>query len=218
MSITSDGSIDEIQAMVSAQQRLTFDLAINVLDTAYDDLLATSTYAYVSPTHRFVHLHGDGVLAFRLTDGTTVMVRYDWVNNTPSYPVYDRDDYAGFIAFHGGDLATSTVTGHYVRYSPEGMLESETSWEIELGNSLRGIVYHLPYHVELVAIFTDGVTQIDGMEWKDAVIELLNFKTMTGEFAKRRLNRFVKDRHTTGRGPIDDLSYAVIRLDPEDTP
>jgi len=54
------------------------------------------------------------------------------------------------------------------------------------------------------------VTQIDGVDWKDAVVQFLAFKNTAGEFAKRRMIRGIKDANKKGRGPFDDISYAVI--------
>ena len=66
--------------------------------------------------------------------------------------------------------------------------------------------------LEFLAVFSDGVTQIDGLDWKDAVVQLLAFKTTEGEFAKRRMIRLIKDAQAKGKGPVDDIAYAVVRI------
>ncbi len=48
---------------------------------------------------------------------------------------------------------------------------------------------------------------------RGAVSSLLAFKNTTGEFAKRRMIRGIKDFHQVGRGPIDDISFAVVRIE-----
>ena len=56
--------------------------------------------------------------------------------------------------------------------------------------------------------------QADGMNWQDAVLDLLAFKNLNGEFAKRRMIRFIKDsKKNDKKGPLDDISFAVIRID-----
>jgi hypothetical protein len=47
------------------------------------------------------------------------------------------------------------------------------------------------------------------------VLDLLGFNSTTGEFAKRRLNQFVKQAQKIGKGPMDDIAYAVIHIEPE---
>ncbi|MDO8754959.1 MAG: hypothetical protein Q7J80_13765, partial [Anaerolineales bacterium] len=66
--------------------------------------------------------------------------------------------------------------------------------------------------LEFVAVFSDGATQVDELDWKDVVVQSMAFKTAEGEFAKRRMSRLIQDSQKTGRGPIDDISYAVTRI------
>jgi hypothetical protein len=103
---------------------------------------------------------------------------------------------------------------------------------------MRGINFSLSTPdlpaIEYIAVFSDGICQIDGgsiqsitkgpdapflergyLDWRDAVTALLDFKTNHGEFAKRRMVRAIKDSLGYGRGPQDDISYAVIRIEHE---
>ena len=57
-----------------------------------------------------------------------------------------------------------------------------------------------------VSAVSNGVTQVDGMDWRDVVAELLSFKSTEGDFVKRRMNRFLKDCQKHGKGPIDDIA------------
>jgi hypothetical protein len=54
--------------------------------------------------------------------------------------------------------------------------------------------------------------QIPGMRWTVVVRDLLAFKSTEGEFAKRRMTRFIRDLSKDKRAPIDDISYAVVRI------
>ena len=67
-----------------------------------------------------------------------------------------------------------------------------------------------------ISVFTDGVTQVDGVDWKDTVIQLLDFKTTEGAFVKRRMNRLLKDYRKRGDEPSDDIACAVVLIDCND--
>ena len=64
--------------------------------------------------------------------------------------------------------------------------------------------------VELIAVFSDGVSQVESMSWKDVVLDFLAMKNTNGEFVKRRLIRGIRDMRTRGKGPMDDVSAAMI--------
>ncbi|MBR1034034.1 hypothetical protein, partial [Bradyrhizobium liaoningense] len=66
-----------------------------------------------------------------------------------------------------------------------------------------------------IAVFSDGVTQVDGMDWRDVVTALMSFKSTGGAFVKRRMLRFLKDCQAHGKGPIDDIAMACIHIDHE---
>jgi hypothetical protein len=105
--------------------------------------------------------------------------------------------------------------------SPEGVLTELRQEKISLGNGIRGITKRFTAEelaeIEYIAVFSDGVTQIENLGWQKAVSQLLAFKTTAGEFATRRLIRAVKDAEQLGKGPIDDIAYAVIKI-PEPQP
>jgi serine/threonine protein phosphatase PrpC len=67
--------------------------------------------------------------------------------------------------------------------------------------------------IEFIALFSDGVTQVDGVDWEDAVVELLSYKGTAGEFVKRRMIRAIKDWQKIGKGPTDDIACAVIGIE-----
>jgi hypothetical protein len=200
------------------QQQAVMAGAGAMLGTRGEDLLATCVYAVASPGDIFAFVQGDGVVAWRIADGTLFMSRFDWDENAPCYPAYARDDYRGFLEFHGGDSSAERLTSATWFRRPGGEFELHSEYRHSLASGMRGIYWPLDAFagISQLAVFTDGVTQIDGTPWQQAVADLMNFKSTTGEFAKRRLNSFVRGSHKTGRGPIDDLAYAVIDLAPEE--
>lgn len=183
------------------------------------DLLATCLYAQVSSEGGLVHLQGDGVIAFKYCTGEVKIYRYDWENNTPFYPAYN-ENLSGFIYAHGGNLEAKSLTKESWVLEADGSFVKLPSEEIALQSGIQGITIPISSaevkELDHVAIFTDGVTQVEKIDWKEAVASLLAFKNFNGEFAKRRMIRFMKDAQAKGRGPLDDISYAVITINQEE--
>ena len=131
------------------------------------------------------------------------MFRMDWAHNMPCYPAYADDCFSQFIVAQGGPSAkafrieTVADTGTFIDHKRV----------IDVVDGYR-ICCEMPFRA--VAIFSDGVTQIDGIPWQDAVRDLMAFKSVEGDFVKRRMNRFLRDAEKIGRGPIDDIAMAAI--------
>lgn len=190
-------------------KQASFNLGLN-----FRDLLATCVYAYVSPEGGLIHVEGDGVFALKLSNGEIWLFRFDWADNKPFYPVY-HDGKQSFIAEFGGDLNLPRLTKKSGKYS-NGVFSPLADEEITLGAGIRGVTEKIPQlgrvDLEYIGIFTDGVTQVENIPWYEAVYQLLAFKTSGGEFAKRRMNRMVSDSKKLGKGPVDDISCAVIKI------
>jgi len=205
---------DNASIEIGVRQKQLIAASTQTLGLKTDDMLATCAYSYISPEGGYFHVQGDGVVALRSTDGITILLRYEWANNTPLYPAYADDNFRRFIAAHGDNLEAHLLTcecwGHL--NSKFDQLDGES---YTLSEGIRGITITLNAEMvkklDLIAIFSDGVNQVENIDWKDAVLQLLAFKSTEGEFAKRRLNRFFKEAMKAGRGPIDDIAYAVIR-------
>ena len=196
----------------SVQQGQMFNSMLT-LGLSRDDMLATCVCAYLTPRGGFVHLQGDGVVALRSANGETHIFRYDWADNMPLYAAYAVDNYGAFIRGHGGEIGAKKLIEQHWVFNPDGSREELPGHEHTLAEGIRGVTIPLAIHdLGLVAVFTDGVTQIEGVDWKEAVREALAFKTVAGEFVKRRMIRLVSDRRRTGKGPVDDIACAVIRV------
>ncbi len=178
-----------------------------------DDMLATCAYVAVSGNAAMTRVIGDGVSAGVDRMGRLFMNRIDWAQNMPVYRAYEAaDQYQAFIAAHGG-LNAKAVTQHIHVRSP---VADELIRENTVGEAINGICVDCdPSNFQLLAVFSDGVTQVDGMDWRDVVAELMAFKSTEGDFVKRRMNRFLKDCLKHGKGPIDDISMACIHIDHE---
>ena len=204
--------VEGLAPQVAIQQRMLMNAACTTLGLTYRDMYTTCVYAILTPQGGFVHLQGDGVVAVRRLNGEVTLYRYDWQNNTPFYPAYaSMDNCASFVGRHGGLDAKALQEEIWIK-TPDGNLEQLGGENYSVYEGIRGVTIGLPDvdDIELVAVFTDGVTQVEGVDWKDAALALLNFKTTAGQFATRRMNRFVSDVQPNGRGLMDDGGYACI--------
>lgn len=189
------------------------------------DMFATCQYVYMGPEGGYTHLQGDGVVAVKYRDGSMLMSRFDWDKNTPFYLAYSHNDYEDFIRCHGGDVSVHKLTEEYWKYFPEKNIFSDLGTKtFSISEGIQGITRFFSkeeledadYGIEYIAIFSDGVTQIgkvgDSIDWKDAVVELMRFKTPKGEFATRRLNSYIRNLQKRGFNPTDDIAYAVVQV------
>jgi len=194
---------------VEAQQALGLDNG---------DMLATLGYVAIDSIQGVAKLHGDGLIAMSLRDGGLRLWRFEWADNTPAYLAYGADLYRRFIDYHGGnEWATRAYVDEY-RIHSDGQVD-ERRLPIQLRDGIAGFAVHMTKadieRADYVAVFTDGAAQVDGIEWTEVVRALLDFKSTAGDFAKRRLNRFLKEAADGGRGPLDDIAYAVVHIDHE---
>ncbi len=197
---------------VQPNQNYILNCSRDLLGLDKSDLLATCAYARVDNESGHFKVQGDGVIAVKMQSGMLCMSRFEWENNTPYYPAYEANgDLSTFQSAHGGPDAEAMTIERWV----DG--ELHMTQRISVRNAPNSIYEcFITDKVDFAAVFSDGVTQIDGVDWKDAVRELLNFKNTTGEFAKRRMIRYLKDIKAAGsKGPVDDISFAVVHIDHE---
>jgi hypothetical protein len=201
-----DFNISEInlrQKIAISNSRINLDLKTN-------DLYATCNYIYLSKNRGFIHTQGDGVIAIKYLDGNIEMYRLDWQNNMPYYPAYAEMELENFIIAHGNDLNKKVL-------KKEGNYDKEIE-ELTLKDGINGSVIPIfnIENIEFIAVFSDGITQIENCDWKDEVCNFMAFKSLSGEFLKRRMINAIKTSKQKGNGPLDDISCAVIRIDHKD--
>jgi len=207
------------------RQRLILGGVKEMLRLRLSDMLATCAYVYLTAEGGFVHLRGDGVIAFVYEDGGIVLRRYDWPDNRPFYPAYVENNLSLFVQAHGGDINALVLKEEvYGNRSESKKLLLEASKNHSIADGIRGITVPIAKDdmekqgLLFVAVFSDGVCQVEDMAWTEAARQLLAFKNYEGVFAKRRMMRFVQDTHKTGKGPLDDIACAVVRVDRSDEP
>lgn len=175
------------------------------------DLYATRLSVVVTNKSFAAKVAGDGVLALAHVDGSIQMFKYEWANNMPWYPIYDlvgqRED---FIAAHKSDEAFRVESW----IKKDGDLSKFIDVGVPAKDSARDHCLEFKWitGIAAAAVFSDGVFQIDGMEWQDVVSRLMAFKTTEGEFVKRRMIRFLHDLEKDGKRAMDDLSVAAILI------
>ncbi|OGZ06875.1 MAG: hypothetical protein A2942_00500 [Candidatus Lloydbacteria bacterium RIFCSPLOWO2_01_FULL_50_20] len=221
--IADDTPLSKSPAHIRFAQWIMLKEAVGLLGFSAHDALATCTYAYLTPSGGYVHLRGDGVIALRFRDGSSTLLRYDWDNNMPFYPAYADDGPRGydcFIEAHGGSLLKEVFKEEEWMERPGRVCAkvSETMHSLSAGIQGRVIPFSRDELANMasISVFTDGVTQVDGVDWKDTVIQLLDFKTTEGAFVKRRMNRLLKDYRKRGDEPSDDIACAVVLIDCND--
>lgn len=204
-----------IHERIRGEQRHLIRSARVLLGFGPRDMYATCLYAFATPAGVVVHLQGDGVVAMRYRDGMVIARRYEWIGNMPFYPAYESQDLTTFVREHGDDLTAMRLTATEIIHR-DGKTETNSEQSFSLGTGISGIQEPLEpmlSDLEYVAVFTDGVTQIEGVPWEDAVVAFLAFKTSTGEFAKRRMARHIERLLEKGHKALDDISCAVIRIE-----
>lgn len=191
------------------QQRVLMQILQSSLGLKTEDMFATCAYACLTPQGGLFHLLGDGVFACRAKNGKTVLSKFVWNENMPFYPAYADDNYRSFISAQGGDLTARVLKEERWIIVPGGdSLRSEHTYSLQDG--INGVTsFFDPAEWQFIAIFSDGITQISGVDWEQAAIELMSFKSLTGEFAKRRLIKFLKEMILASHDILDDIAFAV---------
>lgn len=219
---SSDTGEHGVVTEVGAQQRIVLGTVRQALGLARDDMLATCGYAFATGEGGVIHLAGDGVIAVKSRDGSVSMFRYDW-GKAPFYPQYREESCgAGYMREHGDQAASALSEDHWSFDPVSGEFVCCGTAAHSVSDGMQGITKSigkaaLADDVDAIALFTDGVLRVDGFDWKDVVIALLSFKTTKGVFVKRRMIRALKDFSSRGKGPMDDIAYAVIHVESDTT-
>ena len=187
------------------------------------DMLATCLWAVATKDLVLAHVTGDGVVAIQY-EHDLVLHSFNWDKNTPYYPAYSwGDSLERFKAVHVENDTPLTYSEEYTLPSSQGGEPDGfySAYSVEVGISgfiiARGHSkpYDFPGNIQSIALFSDGVTQVDKLSIPETVRQLMAFKSTNGQFATRRMNRFLTDVKKAGRGPLDDIAYAVITLSNE---
>ena len=185
-----------------------------------NDLLATCLYVCVTAEGGLIHWQGDGAAAIKYRNGDLDLIKVDWIKNQPFYPIYriegrerkfqkilvDQGETVGFrVEFWRWNASQNEL--FLLEEEPHLLSDKIMDYKVFLGKECW------QNQIVSVAIFSDGLMQIDGRDWKEAARECLEFKNFQGVFLKRRLLAALRNWRRSGRGPRDDLAVAVIRTE-----
>lgn len=205
---------------IGLHQKLRLSAAREILGLKPEDLFATSVYAYITAQGGFVQIQGDGIVALKYQEGNIITSRFEWLENAPFYPVYEDEALKNFILLQGNDLEA-------LRLNEEKWEQKNGAWQkleerkFSLSQGIQGVTLEisqemLENNLEFIAVFSDGLNQIQGVDWKDALANFTGFKGRAGEFAKRRMISGIRDYKANGHKLYDDLAFAVVRIELEE--
>ena len=112
-----------------------------------------------------------------------------WLDNTPYYPIYKNGFLKQFIDTHGGDLGRVRMREEvWVIENDDESFPCELN-EYSLASGLEGNTIQISTEdiedkIAFVAVFSDGVTQIDEIPWQESVESFLSFKKHPTVFFK----------------------------------
>lgn len=204
------------QAAMWQDQRESMLAAMAALGCEFEDLYATCIYAYYSPKERYVHVRGDGAVAWKFPDGSIEMVSFDWgslgQNNPPFYPAYGLVGpvLETFKEHYAADPAEALYSLRHQTADGEATLLGIDKYSLQEG--IEGIRLPIPDEAVAVAIFTDGIMRVPELAWHEVIQRLLAFKSPNGAFVRRRMMRFLDNLAKDGSRPADDLACAAIHL------
>jgi hypothetical protein len=189
------------------------------LGIEHKDMLATSLFSIASDKYIGFSVTGDGAVALIYPESVFLYL-FSWANNTPYYPAYkSAGTQSQFMAAHR--LCENPYTLYFWDLCADPRdhrMEKTAVFDIEAGMRGFNLIIESSGSREgntlppLVALFSDGITQVQNTNTEEAVWKLINFKSTNGQFAVRRMNRFLQEAKVVGKGPIDDLAYSVISL------
>lgn len=209
------------------RQQIHFATARETLGLRTNDLVATCLTVILTPYAGVVCVQGDGVAAVVYTDGTMEVHQFDWKGKgangmevgAPFYPSYGQEGAVQFLReFHGGNILVERPIHQVWHVSANGEFQQQEPIAHVFRDVMDGVAIPIDRekfiggNIRCVAVFSDGVMQVDGVDWKDAVLCFLAFKQMAGQFVTRRMMRQVKIWQKTGKGPLDDLACAAVHV------
>ena len=205
------------QEVAEASRKLFYQIVIDRasrtcknLDMPLECLDATLLTLSASEDSWTAMMYGDGVMAFGKEDGTLEILSCDFDRSYPRYLSYltslERLD-----AFNAVDGNTQRLRSTTI--SPSDQVRSDTI----ITNQEYSYSSGKSSEYKFIAVMSDGVksftdSQGDPVPWVQVVHELCSFKNWEGEFARRRLNGFLKKSRKAGWRHDDDLSIAAIAI------
>lgn len=175
------------------------EYAIQTYPFSRASLIATIRFAFVKNNKLHLFHYGDGHTIIQ-KDSNVESIFTKFESNAPFYFYYNHTDYLknSYI----DQFYTDPITNEIDTFDVESFINNTNNFykEIELTSG--------EYKVSVISDGIDSI--IDPLPYYDYKEELVNYRNVTGEFVKRRLNKFsVKYKH------VDDLSVAAMIINVE---
>ncbi len=204
---------NEVHAdVVATRVELLLDEGRLLLGLAEQDMLATALVAVIAGDGGYVRVYGDGIVARVYDDGLLSLSAFSWADNTPYYPSYANGALSSFMEAHGGNADAPRLTEERVEVR-DGVIE-RVEVSHTLAEGMAGIHVAIGHEemarVRVLAVFSDGLMQVEGVPWIEVVQDALAFRSTTGAFLKRRMIRQLKTYERDGKVSYDDVAGAVL--------
>ncbi len=173
------------------------------------DLAATLLVLQANTQKTTVQMWGDGCVFAQTKDGKEFLWECEWNDEMPFYLQYllNPSWMRSFRQAHKAKEFPFVVKKTTIKN--EEIFKQEELLSIE--SAIKGWTLELPSeNLSKIAIFSDGISKIDGFTTWEAAKEATNFKNTTGSFLKRRMIRFQQNCEKEGRTLKDDLSVASL--------
>jgi len=196
---------------------------VDKLELHPDCLCATLLGAYVNKGIINAFIVGDGYIVARSKDGKLKIISHMFDTGAPWYPYYTLSNELkeGYLAHFGhGKMIVETT----VLENGEVITHDEFTCIVRAYN-FKPIEYAFSTdEYDLVGISSDGlksfVQQVKGgtsitnkgVHDRQVVKDLFNFKTVEGQFAHRRCQKFLRDYTAQGIKHTDDFSLGVLHV------
>ncbi|MCK9429346.1 MAG: hypothetical protein M0R17_05040 [Candidatus Omnitrophica bacterium] len=146
---------------------------------------------------------GDGVIYIKTDVEEKIIIR-SYNPNTPLYMSYVYDE-------NGRDM--------YEKFKP---ILTERVINLTTGEDTSNQIENSPYYgknvqilenIKTISLFSDGVTDIYGIDVKEAVIALVSFKRTNNQFVMARMKAQLREWNSRDIYPNDDLSMATMIIE-----
>lgn len=168
------------------------------------DLISTLCVVGGTKDEMSAHILGDGALVKKFEDGSIEIIEVSYSDNAPNYPIYQIDPlycdrwYEQFS--QNRTITTTKIFGNGL-IDKVSMNDTRSTWKISPAAE----------RVVAVGVLTDGIDSREGYSSHQTVVDLLDFKSMSGAFVQRKLgSSYRRIWHKQRSEPKDDLSIAMI--------
>lgn len=149
----------------------------------------------------YINIYGDGIIFIKYTDGSIYLDKISFQDECPYYLYYLLDE----EIIYRKDRITETFWINN---------KNITGVEINIENDKEEFLTHAitidKKDVSFIGIATDGINSIVNengnlLKVQQIISDILTFPNLTGEFLKRRMNFFLKNKKI-----LDDLTIGIM--------